>query len=84
MEPNELMTNEDVIKTTVEVTTEDSGNGFGMAVVGGLVVLGSISLYKYVLKPIITKLKSRREKKVTVNVAEVHEVDFKEVDEEAE
>ncbi len=74
MEPNEIMTNEDVTKTIVEVTTEKAGNGLEMAVVGGLVVVGSYALYKYAIKPLVAKLKTKNAQTVTVQVSETREV----------
>lgn len=66
METNEIMNNEEVIETTTEeVTKVSSGKGFKVAAGVGLAVLVGVIAYKYVGKPMIAKIKAKKEE-VTV------------------
>ncbi len=65
MEPNEVMTNEEVMETAMEeVTEENSGNGFKMAVGFGLGLLVGTAICKFT-KPVIAKIKTRKEARTT-------------------
>ena len=70
METNEIMNNEEVIETTAEeVTKVSSGKGFKVAAGIGLAVLVGVIAYKYVGKPVIAKIKAKKEE-ATVTDAE--------------
>ena len=58
---NEIMVNEEVIEVTEEIATAGSGNGIKMAAGIGLVVLGGVAAYKYVIKPMVAKIKAKKE-----------------------
>ncbi len=59
---NEILTNENVVETAEEVVeTVNSCKGMKIAAgVGGAVILGVIA-YKFIVKPIIAKVKAERE-----------------------
>ena len=61
MNTNEIMVNEEVIETTEEIATASSGKGFKVAASVGLTVLGGFVAYKYVIKPVIAKIKAKKE-----------------------
>ena len=61
MDTNEIMVNEDVIETTEEIATASSGNGIKKAVGTGLTLLVGFVAYKYVIKPVVTKIKAKKE-----------------------
>lgn len=63
METNEVMMNEDVMETaTEEIANAGSGCGLKAAAGFGLGILAGVTLCK-VAKPLIAKLKARKEKK---------------------
>ncbi len=59
---NEILTNENVVETAEEVVeTVNSCKGMKIAAgVGGAVILGAIA-YKFIVKPIIAKVKAEKE-----------------------
>ena len=59
---NEILTNENVVETAEEVVeTANSCKGMKIAAgVGGAVILGAIA-YKFIVKPIIAKVKAEKE-----------------------
>ena len=59
---NEILTNENVVETAEEVIEKvDSCKGIKIAAgVGGAVILGVIA-YKFIVKPIIAKVKAEKE-----------------------
>lgn len=61
MDTNEIMTNEEVIETAEEIVQNGSGKGFKVAVGIGLAVLAGVIVYKYVAKPMMTKIKAQKE-----------------------
>jgi len=61
MNTNEIMVNEEVIETTEEIATASSGKGFKVAASVSLIVLGGFVAYKYVIKPVIAKIKAKKE-----------------------
>lgn len=77
MDTNEIMVNE-VIETTEEIATASSGKGFKVAAGVGLTVLGGFVAYKYVIKPVIAKIKT---KKGQQRINEVDNFDDAEIDE---
>jgi len=56
MDINEIMVNE-----TEGIATAGSGKGFKVAAGVGLTVLGGFVAYKYVIKPVIAKIKAKKE-----------------------
>lgn len=78
---SEILTNENVIETTEEVIeTVDSCKGIKIAAgVGGAVILGVIA-YKFIVKPIVAKLKAEREDTIETEAENVDEADSKEID----
>jgi hypothetical protein len=63
METNEIMVNEEVMDTTEEIATASSSKGFKVAVGVGLAVVGGVVAYKYVIKPIVAKIKAKKEQR---------------------
>ena len=61
MDTNEIMVNEEVIEATEEIATAGSGNGIKMAAGIGLAVLGGVVAYKYIVKPMVAKIKAKKE-----------------------
>lgn len=65
METNEIMNNEEVMEaTTEEVVKASSEEEFRVAACIGLVVLAGVVIYKYVGKPMIAKIKARKEQQI--------------------
>ena len=84
MEPNEVMTNEEVIETaTEEIVKASSGSGFKVAAGFGLGILAGMAICK-LAKPVMAKIKSRREAKRMEPDAVDVEVEVVETDEESE
>lgn len=88
METNEIMVNEDVIDLTEEFTTnENFGKSFKIGVGIGLAIIGGGITYKYVLKPVIARIKARKEEQDVKNDTDdynVIDVDFRNSDEETD
>jgi len=59
MDNNKIMVNEEVMEAT-EIATSGAGKGFKIAAGVGLAVLGSVIAYKYVVKPIVAKIKAKK------------------------
>ena len=79
MDTNEIMVNEEVIETTEEIATASSGKVFKVAAGVGLTVLGGFVAYKYVIKPVVAKIKTKKEQR-RIN-KEVDNLDDAEIDE---
>lgn len=79
MNTNEIMVNEKVIETTEGIATAGSGKVFKVVAGVGLTVLGGFVAYKYVIKPVIAKIKAKKEQQM-IN-AEVYDFDDAEIDE---
>jgi hypothetical protein len=79
MDTNEIMVNEEVIETTEGIATASSGKGFKVAAGVGLTVLGGFVAYKYVIKPVMAKIKAQKEQQ-RIN-SEVDDFDDAEIDE---
>jgi len=56
---DEIMVNEEIMETTSEIATSEAGKGKIAAGIG-LAVLGSVIAYKYVVKPIVAKIKAKK------------------------
>lgn len=74
MDANEIMVNE-----TEGIVTASSGNGIKKAVGTGLTLLVGFVAYKYVIKPVIAKIKAKKEQRM-IN-AEVYDFDDAKIDE---
>ena len=74
MDANEIMVNE-----TEGIVTASSGNGIKKAVGTGLTLLVGFVAYKYVIKPVIAKIKTKKEQR-RIN-AEVYDFDDAKIDE---
>ena len=79
MNTNEMMVNEDVIEVTEEIANAGFGKGFKVAVGVGLVVLGGGVAYKYVIKPMVAKIKAKKEQQRMD--ADFDEFEYVEIDE---
>ena len=84
MENNEIMNNnEEVIETTTEeIVNASSGKGFKVAAGIGLAVLAGVVAYKYIGKPLLAKLKAKKEEKQEIADVEFNESDVKDEDSE--
>lgn len=65
MDTNEIMVNEEVIELIDDISTEGYGKVFKVTAGVGLVVIGGFVAYKYVIKPAIVKIKTKREQQKT-------------------
>lgn len=82
MDTSEIMTNDEVILVTEEIATAGSGKGFKIAAGIGLAVLAGGVAYKYIAKPLMAKIKNKKNQQEIINVTEdSEEVDYDEVDE---
>lgn len=79
MDTNEIMVNEEVIETTEGIATASSGKGFKVVAGVGLIVLGGFVAYKYVIKPVMAKIKAKKEQQ-RIN-AEVYDFNDAEITE---
>lgn len=70
MDTNEIITNDEVILAAEEIATASSGKSFNKAVGIGLAILIGVVAYKYVAKPIMAKIKAKRNQQETTFVAE--------------
>jgi hypothetical protein len=61
MNTNEIMVNGEVIEVTEDIATAGSGKVFKIVVGIGLAVLGGVAAYKYVVKPMVAKIKAKKE-----------------------
>lgn len=82
MENNEILMNEEVMETTEEIVNANSGKGFKVAAGIGLAVLAGVVAYKYIGKPLLAKLKAKKEEKQEIADVEFNESDVKEEDSE--
>lgn len=80
METMEIMNNEEVIETTEEIVNASSGKGFKVAAGVGLAVFAGVATYKYVVKPIMAKIKTKKEQQGEDNVVDI--TDFRETESE--
>lgn len=79
MNTNEIMVNEKVIETTEGIATAGSGKVFKVVAGVGLTVLGGFVAYKYVIKPVMAKIKNKKEQR-RIN-AEVYDFNDAKIDE---
>jgi hypothetical protein len=79
MNTNEIMVNEEIIETTEGIATASSGNGIKKVVGTGLTLLVGFVAYKYVIKPVVAKIKAKKEQQ-RIN-AEVYDFDDAKIDE---
>ncbi len=79
MNTNEIMVNEEIIETTEGIATAGSGNGIKKVVGTGLTLLVGFVAYKYVIKPVVAKIKAKKEQQ-RIN-KEVDNFDYAEIEE---
>ena len=79
MNTNEIMVNEEIIETTEEIATASSGKVFKMAAGVSLTVLAGFVAYKYVIEPVVAKIKTKKEQQMIDE--EVDDFDDAEIDE---
>lgn len=60
METNEIINNEEVMETAGELVTATSGKGMKVAAVGIGIALGGLA-YKFAVKPMMDKIKAKKE-----------------------
>lgn len=60
MENNEIMKNEEIIETTAEFVSADSGKSMKVVAGIGLSLLVSDAAYKYIIKPMLAKMKAKK------------------------
>ena len=82
MENNEILTNEEVMETTEEIVNASSGKCFKVAAGIDLAVLAGVVAYKYIGKPLLAKIKAKKEEKQEIADVEFNESDVKEEDSE--
>ena len=75
MENNEILTNEEIVNAS-------SGKGFKVAVGIGLAVLAGVVAYKYIGKPLLAKIKAKKEETQEITDVEFNESDVKDEDSE--
>lgn len=78
MEAMEIMTNDEVIKTTEEIMKTVPSKGYKIAAGVVLAVLASGIAYKYVVKPISAIIKTRKARKM------IHVIDNNQVEDDVE
>ena len=72
--------NEEVMEAT-EIATSGAGKGFKIAARIGLAALGSVIAYKYVVKPIITKIKDKKaQQEIDREIIDLKEDEFEEIE----
>lgn len=76
MDAKEIMANEDVMEVTEGIARTGTGKGFKVTAGVGLAVLIGGVAYKFVVKPMVAKLKSKNG--ITVGCTEVNPVDYSE------
>lgn len=61
METNEIMTNEEVVEAAEEIVPASSENGIGVGIaIGSAVVLVGVLTAKYIVKPLVAKIKDKK------------------------
>lgn len=81
METNEIMTVNDVIEVAEEITIDEPkfGIGKGLAIGAGVVLAGALT-YKFIVKPIANKIRSKKDaveiEEATVTVIDDEEVTY--------
>ena len=69
MNENEVKTIEEIVPSTEEITTVTSENGVGVGMaIGAAIVLVGAAAYKYIAKPLVAKIKSKKEQEVTGDI----------------
>lgn len=82
MDTNIINVNDEVFEATEEIVTASSGKGFKIAAGIGLTALVGVIAYKYVVKPMLVKIKAEKEQQ-TINM-EAEELQNVEIIEESE
>lgn len=76
MDAKEIMANEDVMEVTEGIVKTGTGKGFKVAASVGLAVLIGGVVYKFVVKPVIAKLKNKNG--AVVGYTEVNPINYSE------
>jgi len=64
MDNNEIMVNEEVM----DIATSEAGKGFMIAAGIGLAVLVGVVSYKYLVKPVVTKIKAKKAQQESIDL----------------
>ena len=64
MDAKEIMTNDEVIETIEEIMKTGTSKGFKITAGVGLAILAGGVAYKYIVKPIAAKIKSKKEQQM--------------------
>lgn len=56
-----IMENGEVVEMTEQAVTKASGKGFKVAAGVGLTVLAGVAAYRFLIKPMVAKLKAKKE-----------------------
>jgi hypothetical protein len=67
MENNEIITGNNIIENTEKIVKTNSNTALKAAAGIGLAILAGVLVYKYVAKPLISKIKSIREQKAKID-----------------
>lgn len=77
MEANEIMTNEEVIATAEDIAAADNfASGFKVAAGIGLVILTGGLAYRYIIKPMVAKIKAKKEQQEIESAIETFDDDI--------
>ena len=69
MNENEIKTIEEVVPSTEEIATATSENGVGVGMaIGAAIVLVGVAAYKYIAKPLVAKIKAKKEQEATGDI----------------
>ncbi|HHX36723.1 MAG TPA: hypothetical protein GX717_01935 [Clostridiaceae bacterium] len=80
METMEITNNEEVIETTEEIVNASSGKGFRVVAGVSLAAVVGVAAYRYIVKPIMAKIKAKKEQQEEDKVADIAE--FRETESE--
>lgn len=81
MDTDVIMENDEIIETTEKIVDYGTGYGLGMAVGAGLVLVGAVA-YIYGVKPMLAKIKAKKEKKETNSKLDDGDIDDEEESDE--
>ena len=73
MENNEIFTDETVDLAVEEISEGNSGSGLAIVAGAGIAVITGVVAWKYVIKPLVKKLKTKKAQKETENCGETEE-----------
>ena len=77
MENEKILVHDEVIDAAEKIVDVGFGKGFKVATVIGLTILVSGITYRYIVKPIVAKIKTRKEQQLLDDVVEnVHDDEY--------